>query len=61
MECPHDPDIRYDRFGEPNPSNAPAYQERLPAYPIVVAWDDTLLLAPYETEPVGERLWPQSN
>ncbi|MGZ8662024.1 MAG: hypothetical protein ACXWYI_08115 [Actinomycetota bacterium] len=37
-------DMRYDRFGNPDPSNAPKFQSPLDAYPVITAWDGSLLI-----------------
>jgi len=37
-------DMRYDRFGNPDPSNAPAFQTPLEAHPVITAWDGSLLI-----------------
>jgi hypothetical protein len=37
-------DFRYDRFGRPDPNNAPRYQTPLEAHPVITAWDGSLLI-----------------
>jgi hypothetical protein len=37
-------DVRYDRFGQPDPRNAPEFQTPLKAHPVITAWDGTLLV-----------------
>jgi hypothetical protein len=47
VQCPaylETTDMRYDRFGNPDPSNAPEFQMPLEAHPVITAWDGGLLL-----------------
>jgi hypothetical protein len=37
-------DVRYDRFGRPDPNNAPRFQAPLEAYPVITSWDGSLLI-----------------
>ena len=37
-------DMRYDRFGNPDPGNATEFQAPLEAHPVITAWDGSLLL-----------------
>jgi hypothetical protein len=47
IQCPaylRTGDVRYDRFGQPDPRNAPEFQTPLTAHPVITAWDGTLLV-----------------
>jgi hypothetical protein len=59
IECPDGSDIRYDRFGTPNPLNDPAYRAPISGYDTVITWIGTLVMLPSPL-PSGylERLWP---
>ena len=37
-------DMRYDRFGDPDPNNGPKFQTPLEAHPVITAWDGSLLV-----------------
>jgi len=37
-------DMRYDRFGNPDPGNASEFRAPLEAHPVITAWDGSLLL-----------------
>jgi hypothetical protein len=37
-------DMRYDRFGQPDPTNAPKFRAPLEAHPVITAWDGSLLV-----------------
>jgi hypothetical protein len=58
MECPYGPDIRYERDGTPLPGNPPDFLEPLDAYPVITAWDGTLLASVETTIDDIERYWP---
>lgn len=45
--CPNGSDIRYRWDGAPLPGNPAGYGRRLVAFPVIEAWDGTLLLWPH--------------
>ena len=52
-------DVRYDRDGSPDPSNGPEFARALRSYPVITAWDGSLLV--YEQgsmDGLAESLWP---
>ncbi|MEA2551258.1 MAG: hypothetical protein QOE25_1027 [Actinomycetota bacterium] len=55
IKCPNGPDIRYERDGTPVPGNPAAYMKRLLAYPVLKAWDGTLLVWPHAMTPFAAR------
>ncbi len=52
-------DVRYDRFGRPDPGNAPAFRSPLRAHPVITAWDGSLLISTSRVmEELPQRSWP---
>ena len=52
-------DVRYDRFGQPDPRNAPEFQIPLKAHPVITTWDGTLLVSIDDTMgSLPRSYWP---
>jgi hypothetical protein len=52
-------DVRYDRFGNPDPRNAAEFSQPLHAYPVITAWNGTLLLyLDGRMDDLPEQRWP---
>lgn len=52
-------DMRYDRFGNPDSSNAPTFQSPLDAYPVITAWDGSLLIyVDGSMDQLPQMYWP---
>jgi hypothetical protein len=60
MECPYGPDIRYERDGTQVAGNPPGATEPLDVYPVITAWDGTLLVSTTTTIDDVERYWPHA-
>jgi hypothetical protein len=59
IRCPWSGDVRYDRFGEPDPRNDSAFSTPLDAYPVIKAWDGSLLVdAAASIEGLPQQMWP---
>lgn len=60
IHCPDGHDVRYERDGTPVPGNPPGFTEPLLAYPVITAWDGSLLVSLEEIPVVDihERYWP---
>jgi hypothetical protein len=52
-------DVRYDRFGNPDSGNAPEFSRPLHAYPVITAWNGTLLVyVDGSIDDLPEQRWP---
>jgi hypothetical protein len=52
-------DVRYDRFGNPDPRNSAEFSQPLHAYPVITAWNGTLLLyRDGRMDDLPEQRWP---
>ena len=52
-------DMRYDRFGNPDPGNAPTFQTPLDAHPVITAWDGSLLIyVDGSMDQLPQMYWP---
>lgn len=60
LECPNDPDIRYERDGTPVAGNPTGFTQLLDVYPAITAWDGTLLVSVTTTIENVERYWPHA-
>jgi hypothetical protein len=59
LECPDGGDMRFDRFGDPDPDNAPEFAQPLHAYPVITPWNGTLLLyRDGQMDDLPEQRWP---
>jgi hypothetical protein len=45
IQCPDGHDVRYERDGTPVPGNPASFTQTLAAYPVITAWDGTLLVS----------------
>jgi hypothetical protein len=52
-------DVRYGRFGNPDPRNSAEFSQPLHAYPVITAWNGTLLLyRDGRVDDLPEQRWP---
>ena len=59
IRCPDGRDVRYERDGTPVSGNPPGFTQPLLAFPVITAWDGSLLVS--VTHPitvVEEQYWP---